>query len=224
MSELVHIDLGKIAYLPAMDFQETLVRKVQTDPQKAFLVTARHSPPVITLGKRGKESDILATSKELTENNIEIFHTKRGGQVTIHGPGQLMGYSILSLQTRPFNLREYVTSLEQTVIDLLKNFDIPGRRIEGTTGVFVKQRKIASIGVAVSKWVTYHGLCLNVSPKMNCFQWIVPCGNVEEEHTSISKLTGREISITRTSSLFVECFKEVFGFDVVKSTDKSQIS
>jgi lipoate-protein ligase B len=215
MSYLGCIDLGSIAYSPALEIQQTLLSRVQTDPQQAYLLTCQHDPPAITLGRRGCDSEILVSRGELARNHVEIHHIQRGGQVTVHPPGQLVAYAILSLRSRGLALREHVCNLEETIVRTLSCFGVTARRLEDQVGGFVGDRKIASIGIAVSRWVTYHGLSLNVDQDLGCFDWIVPCGQKSAQVTSVSKLAG-EVTVWQVARDFVECFAEVFAFDDVR--------
>ncbi len=222
MSYLGCIDLGTIAYLPALEIQQTLLTRVQTQSEQAYLLTCQHDPPAITLGRRGCDSEILASSDELASRNVEVHHVQRGGQVTVHPPGQLVAYAILSLRQRRLSLRQYVCNLEETIIRTLECFGITARRFDDQVGVFVGDRKIASIGIAVSKWVTYHGLAINVDQDMDCFGWIVPCGQESAKVTSVGELASK-VTVSQVARHVTKCFSEIFAFDEIRNVGSSRM-
>ena len=214
MAELTYIDLGRAPYQPTLRRQEQLVDVVKSAGQeRAYLLLVEHEPPVITLGRRGQTGHILVDADQLKAEGIETHETSRGGDVTYHGPGQLVGYPIISLQRRSRDIRRYLRDVEEVLIRLLGRFEIKTRRLEGLTGVWAGDEKIAAIGVAVRRWVTYHGFALNVSPNLSHFDLIVPCGITEKPVTSMQRLLGREISTDEVKQPLIECFVEVFGFD-----------
>ena len=214
MNELVCLDLPCAEYLPTLELQHKLLAQVQSaQGGRAYLLLVEHDRPVITLGRRGRREDILASPEQLSAAGVEIHQSTRGGEVTYHGPGQLVVYPILSLRGRNLTLHRYVNNLEQTVIALLKRFGIFANRDDKQIGVWVDGEKIAAIGIAVARWVTYHGLALNVTTDLGCFEWIVPCGLAAGRATSIAKLTSQEVSVAQIKSDLVECFAEEFGFN-----------
>ncbi|MDP7290204.1 MAG: lipoyl(octanoyl) transferase LipB, partial [Phycisphaerae bacterium] len=164
MSELVYVDLGQCNYRDTLDFQRRLLKRVQeSDDDAAYLILVEHAPAVITLGRRARAEHILAA------DGIELIESQRGGDVTWHGPGQLVAYPILRLMKQHRTMHGYVHNLEDAIIALLAKFDLDAGRQEGQVGVWIDGRKIAAIGVAVSKWVTYHGLALNVAADIRGF-------------------------------------------------------
>ncbi len=222
MGQLIQIDLGRAAYRPTLELQQRLVRKVQADSSATgYLLLVEHDTPTITLGRRGQDADILADDRQLAEAGAEIVRIRRGGQATYHGPGQLVGYPILPLQKLNLRLRDYVAGLERTLVRVLERFGLTGRPGEHQPGVWVGDGKIAAIGVAVRRWVTWHGCALNVSTDLSHFDWIVPCGQPDSRPTSIAACTGREVSVTQASEVFVECFSEQFSMDINSTTQKN---
>jgi lipoyl(octanoyl) transferase len=168
-------DLGRMGYAEAFAFQQSLAeqRKQGAIPDQLLLV---EHPHVVTMGRNGHESNVLATPEVLTRAGIEFHHTNRGGDVTYHGPGQIVGYPILDLREWRRDVTAYVRAVEQSIIDALGEFGIAGGRERGATGVWVEGRKICAIGVHISRWVTSHGFALNVDTDLRYFQYIVPCG------------------------------------------------
>jgi lipoate-protein ligase B len=215
MAELEYLDIGRAAYGPTVLLQERLVEEVKSAPEeRACLVLVEHDPPVITLGRGARQGDHITVSRErLAREGIEVHESSRGGDVTWHGPGQIVGYPILRLDLHGRDIHRYLRDLEEVLIRVLGRFGIEGRRSAGLTGVWVGDEKIAAIGVAVRRWVTYHGFALNVSPDLLHFGLIVPCGIRDKGVTSLARLLGRPVAVAETKPILVECMVEVFGFD-----------
>ncbi len=223
MTALTHFDLGAIAYEPAIRIQQELLGRVRSEgiPQ-AYLLLLEHDPPAITLGRRGRTDEILADAGALASSGVEVHDVKRGGQTTIHAPGQLVAYLIMDLRRTGCSLRRYVRRLEEAVIRTLDRFGVQGRRDDAQRGVWAGEAKIAAVGVAVSRWVTWHGLALNVAPEMSLFDLIVPCGVRGAKLTSMSQALGRCVSVGDVKPAMIECVREVFSFEAVKEGDAAQ--
>ena len=214
MAELEVLDVGRAAYGPALALQQRLLEEVRTAPdERACLIFVEHEPPVITLGRGAKAANVVASRSRLEQEGVEVHESSRGGDVTYHGPGQVVGYPILRLDLHGKDIHRYLRDLEEVLIRTLAAFGIEGRRSPGLTGVWTDGGKVAAIGVAVRRWVTYHGFALNVCPNMEHFGLIVPCGIRHEGVTSLAALLGRPISVAEVKPLLVECMVEVFGFD-----------
>ena len=214
MAELVTLDVGRAAYGPTLRLQERLRREVHAAPEeRAYLVLVEHDPPVITLGRGADAAHVVAPRDRLAREGVEIHETQRGGDVTYHGPGQIVGYPILRLDLHGRDVHRYLRDLEETLIRLLARFGIQGERVRGMTGVWVGREKVAAIGVAISRWVTWHGFALNVDPDLAHFGLIVPCGLQGMGVTSLARLLGRAITVAEVKGPLVECLVEVFGFD-----------
>jgi lipoyl(octanoyl) transferase len=168
-------ELGRVEYGKALELQQQLVAERKQGLIPDHLLLLEH-PHVITLGRNGHMENLLAGDDVLRRAGISFCHTDRGGDVTYHGPGQLVGYPILDLQEWKRDVRAYVRGVEQAIIDTLADYGIEAGRITGLTGVWVGQRKIAAIGMHISRWVTSHGFALNVSTDLNYFHYIIPCG------------------------------------------------
>ncbi len=216
MSKLIYSDLGRESYESALAIQRRLLEEVKADENSpAYLLLLEHDPPVITLGRSAGSEHILASQEQLSREGIEVRESARGGDVTYHGPGQLVGYPIIRLTRSGRTVRGYVRSLEEVIIRLLGRFGLSARRREGLTGVWVGDEKIAAIGVAVSRWVAWHGFALNVSMDLSHFDFIVPCGIDGCKVTSMERLLASEVSIQEVKKQLVECMAEVFGFEPV---------
>lgn len=213
MTELVYFDLGPAAYEPALALQQGLVRRaIDAEREQAFLLLLEHEPPVITLGRRGKDQHVLAPEDRLREAGIEVRHTSRGGDVTYHGPGQLVAYPILRVDLHGRDVHRYVRDLEAVVIRTAGRYGVRAERVEGMTGVWAGREKLAAIGVAVKRWVSYHGVALNVCPDLSAFEYIVPCGIEDRGVTSLSRLLGRQVPVEEVKPVLVEALAETFGF------------
>jgi lipoyl(octanoyl) transferase len=209
--------LGRIDYLKAWNLQKTLVAQRLAGEIPDTLLLLEH-PPTITIGRSGKSTHVLAAPEELEHQGIALIETDRGGDVTYHGPGQLVGYPILNLQTAPNrpNLHAYLRALEETLIRALAAFDIAAGRFPGYTGVWTGMEtphpeKVAAIGIRISRWITSHGFALNIFPDLSHFDLIVPCGIHGYGVTSLSRLLGWEVSVAEALPVVQSAFAEVFG-------------
>jgi len=209
-------DLGRAGYTPALELQQRLVARVQAQGDPSYVLLVEHDPPVITLGRRAEMQHVLADPAHLAAAGVQLVKVSRGGDVTWHGPGQLVAYPILRLDTRGLTLRAYVGRLEQAVIDTLARLGIAAGRRDGLVGVWAGQEKIAAIGVAVSRWVTYHGLSLNVAADVGGFDTIIPCGIAGASVTSVSRLLGRDVGLEEVKPVLIECLTEALGFEQVR--------
>lgn len=203
------LDLGLKDYQQCWVFQEKLVKRRIYSQMEDSLILVEHFP-VITLGRQGNEEDILASPEFLRQKKISLFHINRGGRVTFHGPGQLVVYPILDLSLDQKDIHQYIRNLEIVVIKSLGKLGIEGRSISGHTGVWVGKKKIASIGIGVKRWITYHGLSLNVNIDLSYFSLINPCGLYENDMTSLAEILGLEVKMDSVKNLFVNSFCEVF--------------
>jgi len=204
--------LGIVPYTEAVALQQGLVedRKAGRIPDQLLLL---EHPPVITLGvkARGDRSHIVASDAMLRGSGVDVVETGRGGDVTYHGPGQLVGYPIVDLKPDRCDVHRYVRDLETVLIRAVERFGISAGRMPGLTGVWVGDEKLAAIGIRISRWVTSHGFALNVTTNLGHFGFIVPCGITDKSVTSLQKLTGQPVARAEVESAVVEAFAEVFG-------------
>ncbi len=182
------LDLDHLTYTQALALMRGLVELKKGSAQPEILMMLEHEP-VLTMGRRSQDSEILATRKCLTEQGISVHRIERGGLITYHGPGQLVAYPIFDLKQMRLGASELVNGLETAIINTLADFDIQAVRMEGLRGVWVGKEKIASIGIAVRRGITFHGLALNYDPDFSHFEMINPCGLQGVKMTSISKIT-----------------------------------
>ena len=214
MAQMRVMDIGRTAYEPALELQQRLVQEVrQSEEDLAYLVLVEHDPPVITAGRGRGLENILAGRRQLAEMGIEVHETTRGGDVTYHGPGQIVGYPIIRIDRHGRDVHKYLRDIEELLIRAVGRFGISAGRREGLTGIWVGSAKLAAIGVAVSRWVSYHGFALNVTTDLSRFAMIVPCGLRDESVTSMEVLLGRNICANDVRAAIVECMVDVFGFE-----------
>ena len=224
------IDLGLIPYKDAWDIQTRIHKELvdnkragYPDPQRHFFLLCEH-PPVFTLGKSGSEDNLRINERERDEYQIEYFKINRGGDITFHGPGQLVGYPILDLDLIFTDVHRYVRSLEEVIIRVLQRYDISGIRSDRYTGVWVKNdharhedAKICAIGVHLSRWVTMHGFAFNINTDLSYFNHIIPCGIADPDKSvcSLSSLLGKTVDLQEIKEQITTEFCVVFGLESV---------
>ena len=231
--EVEYRDLGRMGYSECWALQRSLFERMldskrsDASPEQAiaadmagWMLFVEHNP-VYTLGKSGKESNMLIGEEYLRSIGAEFFHIDRGGDVTYHGPGQIVGYPILDLEKVGIGLREYIDSLEEAVIEVCREWGIESGRIAGASGVWIepetpRARKICAVGVRSSRFVTMHGFAFNVSTDMRYFQHINPCGFVDKGATSLEKELGREVDIEQVKEQLVKHLSEKLNVKIYK--------
>jgi lipoyl(octanoyl) transferase len=203
--------MGLIGYQEALELQRELVEERRANRIPDLLLLLQH-PPVITLGVRSEtaRANVVATSERLAELGIEVHETGRGGDVTYHGPGQIVGYPILDLRPDRCDVHKYVRDLEEVMIRTCADYGIAAGRIAGLTGTWVGAEKIGAIGIRISRWITSHGFAFNVRTDLDHFKLIVPCGISDRGVTSLERLTGRTIALDAVEDALVRRFSEVF--------------
>jgi lipoate-protein ligase B len=203
------VNLGRSRYLEVLDLQRRLVELRQGNLVPDTLLLVEHEP-VITLGRRGNRTNILSTAAELDSEGIQVHPVERGGDVTYHGPGQLVVYPVVHLTQRKLSVSMFVDLLEETIIQVVADFGIEAGRDPQHRGVWVSHQKLAAIGVAVRRWVSFHGIALNVSPNMDHFCHINPCELRSEQVTSMANLLGETPSMEEVVEKVVGRFVELF--------------
>jgi len=221
--EMIVRDLGRQPYQPVWDYQRNLQMKRIAQQIPDTLLFVEHDP-VYTIGKNGSDLHVVANDDFLKSNGINVVQVDRGGDVTYHGPGQLVGYPIFDLHQHKQSVSWYMGYLEQVFIEVLSRFDIQGERSEGYTGVWVKDEKITALGVRISRWVTMHGFAFNVNTNLFHFGGIIPCGIFHQGVTSLRKILGHEVEMDDIKPIVIEAFKTIFNFSRMKAeTDISHI-
>ena len=201
---------GLVDYKIAWDRQKALVKDIQEKRDRNVLVLCQH-PTVITIGKNGTDVNVTANRDFLEKMGVSVYDIDRGGDVTMHNPGQLVGYPIFNLSSYKEDLHWFLREIEQIIIDLAADYGIKSNRIEGLTGVWVDgQRKICAMGMHCSRWVTYHGFALNVTNNLSEFDYIVPCGIEDKGVTSIEQEAGMHIAFEDVVNNCIKHFKKRF--------------
>lgn len=209
-NELWVVDLGTRRYGEVLELQRAVARaRISGDIEQDVLLLVEH-PPVVTLGRSSKDAHLLANAEQLAARGVELFEVERGGDVTFHGPGQLVGYPIIDLKRHKQDLHWYLRQVEEVLIRALGQLGIGAERVPRYTGVWTRERKIASIGVHARDWVTWHGFALNVATELSYFDLIVPCGIPEVTMTSVQRELGRAMDIRAVSEVVVASAADVF--------------
>lgn len=201
--------LARIDYADALKLQKELEAEVIEMRNCDYLLLLEH-PHTYTIGRRAKETGVLATAELLKNLGVEVFETDRGGKVTYHGIGQIVGYPVISLSPDREDVHKYVRDLEEVLIRTMADFDIEAFTIEGLTGVHTTDGKIAAIGVHLKRWVTTHGFALNVNTDLSYYNWIIACEG--EPVTSMDKILGRDIDMAEVEDRIEKNFRDVFGY------------
>ena len=223
-------DIGKSSFSDAWQYQEEIFKKtidqkienrsseskIETDN---FLIITEHNP-VYTIGKSGDISNLLLNDNEMKTEGIEFYKINRGGDITYHGPGQIMGYPIIDLDNFFTDINLYLRKLEEVIINTLKSYDLKGFTIKGETGVWVKDnnglsKKVCAFGIRASRWVTMHGFSFNVNPELNYFKNIIPCGIKDKGVTSVSELKKSNIEMHQIKQILYKNFAESFSAELV---------
>lgn len=222
MSVLTVYKLGIVNYKKALELQLSLLNKIKRGEVGDTLLLLQH-PPTFTVGRRGKREHLLKNHEELKDKGMHVEIVGRGGDITYHGPGQLVGYPILDLNNHKYDIRLFLRNIEEVIIDALSDFDITGERKKEYTGVWVRDEKIASIGIGVKKWTTYHGFALNVNTDLSYFDIIVPCGIPGIKMTSIRELSGnkKDIGMSEVKESIIGAFSRVFKMNPHVSSNYS---
>jgi lipoyl(octanoyl) transferase len=232
--KVIFEDLGLKSYQPTWDYQESLLLKntqiksaarekeedvTQTATQHKLIIVEH--PPVFTLGKNGKREHVLVSEEHLQKLGIDFFHINRGGDITYHGPQQIVGYPILDLDKFKTDLGWYLRSLEQVIINVIAQYGLVGERSNGETGVWLEPndpfmaRKICAMGIKCSRWITMHGFALNVNTDLSHFEYIVPCGIQGKTVTSLEKELGEKVNYEEVKQKIKEQFQIVFDCELV---------
>jgi lipoyl(octanoyl) transferase len=219
--KLAVIDLGLQPYRPVWKLQQELQRKRIEQKIPDTLIFVEHTP-VYTIGKNGSDLHVIASSNFLHMHGIEVVQVDRGGDVTYHGPGQLVGYPIFDLHQHKQSISWYMRNLEEVFIEVIKKYNLQGERSEGYTGVWIKDEKITALGVRISHWVTMHGFAFNVNTNLSHFGGIIPCGIFQYGVTSLQKVLNQTIDMEEVKQFVIQAFQDVFNFSKVEAeTDTS---
>jgi lipoyl(octanoyl) transferase len=220
--ELLVCDLGLIDYKNAWDLQLKIHNKRRFNEIKDILLLCEHAH-TYTLGKVAEKKNLIYSEKELEQNNISVFEIDRGGDITYHGPGQIVGYAIINLEDWEKDTHLYLRSLEEVLIKTCSNYGIDAGRNEKFTGVWIENRKICAIGIKVSRWITMHGFAFNVNTDLELFNGIIPCGIQDKQVTSLKKELNFDIDISKSKKNIINNFKEVFEYNEITKIELTDI-
>ncbi len=214
------IRLGIIQYKKALQIQESLQLLRMQDKIDDTLILLEHYP-VITLGRRGKHSNIKIPEIDLEKQEVNIYEVSRGGDVTYHGPGQLVGYLIFDLRKHGKDIKKFIWKIEEVFISVLKEYGIDSYRDENIyTGVWIGDAKITAIGISVSRWITMHGFSFNINTNLMHYNWINPCGIINKGITSLENIIGEKLDFSRVVDRVIFYFSEIFKLNVVNVNEK----
>ncbi len=211
--------LGMVPYEAALELQQRLAQ-ARGEGRSGDLILLLQHPSVFTIGRFKGGEDITVPPERLAREGIAVCHTNRGGGITYHGPGQLVGYPILSLKENGLGVREYIWKLEAAIIQTLLALGIQGYRLAGYPGVWASGKKVCSIGIHVSRHITTHGFALNVTTDLRYFEYMRPCGLTGEVMTSVSELLGHRVAVEAIIEQLVPSFSEIFGLNCEQETDR----
>ncbi len=209
------IDLGLVDYLSSYKVQREILNQVKNKATTNTILLCEHLP-VITLGRLANKKNVLIPRNDILKKGIQLVNSDRGGDTTFHGPGQLVAYPILDLKSLKMkDLKKYLYTLENIIINVLSRFNIKGCKENSLTGVWAERKKIASIGISVRNWITYHGLALNVNTDLSYFSMIKPCG-LDTKITSMSEIIGRNIETKEVKQIFIDTLAKFFNLCIIK--------
>ncbi len=216
--KLIVSDLGLIDYKTAWDLQTLLFEERQSADKDDILLLLEH-PHTYTLGKTADRKNLLGDEKFLKQRNIAVYDIDRGGDITYHGPGQIVGYPILNLAKWKKDTHKYLRGLEEVIIQVCAYYGLKCGRKEKYTGVWIDDRKICAIGIKVKNWITMHGFAFNVNTDLELFNGIIPCGIKNKSVTSLQAELGEEVNMTEVKKKITEKFKDYFGYTKIKETN-----
>ena len=220
---LTYCDLGFIDYKEAWDLQKEIFSKRVSGEVEDFLFLLEH-PNTYTLGKTAHKENLKESDDYLTENQITVYDIDRGGDITYHGPGQIVGYPIIDLNNWFKDTHKYLRALEEVIILTCSDYGLNCERNSKHTGVWIEDRKIAAIGIKVSRWITMHGFAFNVNTDLNLFNGIIPCGIQDKSVTSLAKELNREVEIKEVKEKLLTNFKNVFEYAEVITTNNENVT
>jgi len=220
--KLVYCDLGLIDYKDAWDIQKSIHQLRLENKFDDVLLLLEH-PHTYTLGKTADKENLVGDKKYLDENKISVYDIDRGGDITYHGPGQIVGYPIISLTNWKQDTHKYLRAIEEVIIKVCSEYDLQGSRVEKYTGVWLDDRKICAIGIKVSRWITMHGFAFNVNTDLKLFNGIIPCGITDKDVTSLNRELKKEISINEVKEKIIHHLSNQFNYDQIEFKSKVEL-
>lgn len=220
--KLVYCDLGLFDYKDAWDLQKSIHQQRVENKIDDVLFLLEH-PHTYTLGKVADKKNLVGDEKFLSDNKISVYDIDRGGDITYHGPGQIVGYPIISLTNWKMDTHKYLRAIEEAIIKVCSEYGLNGSRVDKYTGVWIEDRKICAIGIKVSRWVTMHGFAFNVNTDLKLFNGIIPCGISDKDVTSLSKELNKQISLKEVKEKIIHHFMNEFQYQQIEFKSKNEI-
>ena len=220
--KLVYCDLGLIDYKDAWDLQKS-VHQLRVENKIDDVLFLLEHPHTYTLGKTADKENLVGDKKYLDENKISVYDIDRGGDITYHGPGQIVGYPIISLTNWQQDTHKYLRAIEEVIIKVCSEYDLQGSRVEKYTGVWIDDRKICAIGIKVSRWITMHGFAFNVNTDIKLFNGIIPCVIIDKDVTSLNRELKTEISLNEVKEKIIHHFDVIFNYDQIEFKTKEEL-
>jgi lipoyl(octanoyl) transferase len=220
--KLVYCDLDFIDYKVAWDLQKS-VHQFRVENKIDDILFLLEHPHTYTLGKTADKENLVSDKRYLDENKISVYDIDRGGDITYHGPGQIVGYPIINLTNWKQDTHKYLRSIEEVIINVLKEYGLSGTRVEKFTGVWLDDRKICAIGIKVSRWITMHGFAFNVNTDLKLFNGIIPCGITDKDVTSLNRELNKEINLFEVKEKIIHHFSAEFNYDQIEFISKEEI-
>ncbi len=220
--KVIYCDLNTIDYKEAWDLQKK-IHQLRVENKIVDVFFMLEHPHTYTLGKTADKHNLIGDEKYLSENKISVYDIDRGGDITYHGPGQIVGYPIISLTNWQQDTHKYLRALEEVIIRVCEDYGLNGIRVDKYTGVWIDDRKICAIGIKVSRWITMHGFAFNVNTDLNLFGGIIACGITDKSVTSLSKELKKEISISEVKEKIIHHFSNIFNYAQIEFKSKEEI-
>lgn len=220
--KLVYCDLGLIDFKEAWDLQKS-VHQLRVENKIDDVLFLLEHPHTYTFGKTADKKNLVGDEKFLSENKISVYDIDRGGDITYHGPGQIVGYPIINLTSWKQDTHKYLRAIEEVIIKVCDEYGLKGSRVEKYTGVWIEDRKICAIGIKVSRWITMHGFAFNVNTDLKLFNGIVPCGITDKDVTSLNRELKTEIRLSEVKDKIIHQFIREFGYDQIKFKSKEEM-
>lgn len=220
--KLVYCDLGLIDYKVAWDLQKS-IHQLRVEKKIDDILFLLEHPHTYTLGKTADKENLVGDKKYLDENKISVYEIDRGGDITYHGPGQIVGYPIISLTNWQQDSHKYLRAIEEVIIKVCAEYDLVGSRVDKYTGVWLDERKICAIGIKISRWITMHGFAFNVNTDLKLFSGIIPCGINDKDVTSLNRELKKEISLNGVKEKIIHHFDIIFNYDQIEFKTKDEL-
>ena len=220
--KLVYCDLGLIDYKEAWDIQKS-IHQLRVENKIDDVLFLLEHPHTYTLGKSADKENLTGDNRYLTENKISVYDIDRGGDITYHGPGQIVGYPIINLTNWKQDTHKYLRAIEEVIIQSCSEYGLNGGRVEKYTGVWINDRKICAIGIKVSRWITMHGFAFNINTDLELFNGIIPCGITGKDVTSLNRELKTEIPLNDVKEKIIHHFSNIFNYDLIKFKSKNEI-